>query len=267
MPAPQDHELDGFAWRECGTGGLVLFLHGLGGSRVSWDAQLPVIGRSRRAVAWDMPGYGAAAPLPDDPLTFAALADAAARCIEVLGHPDAHVVGISMGGMVAQHLAARHPGRVRSLTLLSTSPAFGLDGTDPAAWTAARLAPLDQGLQPADYAPRVVDALAAADASQEARASQVAAMARVSAAALRRSIAVLPTHDARALLAGIDAPALVMVGTADRETPPAYGEQLAASLLHATFEAVPGAGHLLNAEAPDRVNDAILRHLRRVEHP
>lgn len=266
MPAPEDHELDGFAWRESGRGALVLFLHGLGGSRVSWDAQLPVVGVDRRAVAWDMPGYGAAAPLPD-PLTFAALAAAAARCIAVLGHTDAHVVGISMGGMVAQYLAAWHPACVRSLTLLSTSPAFGLDGTDPAAWTAGRLAPLDQGLEPADYAPRVVDALAARGASAEARASQVAAMARVPGTALRRSIAVLPTHDSRALLPGIAAPALVMVGSEDRETPPAYAEHLATLLPHATLEVVPGAGHLLNAEAPGPVNDAILRHLERVEHP
>lgn len=267
MSRPRDHELDGFAWREQGEGRLVLFLHGLGGSRVSWEPQLDAIGRHRRAVAWDMPGYGAAAPLPDDPPTFAALAAAAARCITVLGEPAAHVVGISMGGMIAQYLAAWHPECVRSLTLLSTSPAFGLDGTDPAAWASARLAPLDEGLQPADYAPRVVDALAAPDAAASAKAGQVAAMARVPAVALRRSIAVLPTHDSRALLPGIQAPTLVMVGSLDRETPPSYSEQLVALLPHATLQVVPGAGHLLNAEAPVQVNDAILRHLERVEHP
>ncbi|MFZ4717841.1 MAG: alpha/beta fold hydrolase [Ilumatobacteraceae bacterium] len=265
MPVAHDDERDGFAWREAGQGSLVVLFHGLGGSRVSWDPQVTGLGTTRRVAAWDMPGYGGSTPLPDDPLTFRAIAAAAARWISVLDDGPAHVVGISMGGMVAQYLAAWHPASVRSLTLLSTSPAFGLDGTDPAEWRAARLAPLDQGLQPADYADRVVRALAAPDITDEAFESQRAAMTRVPAAALRRSIDCILTHDTRLLLALIVAPALVMVGALDRETPLAYAERLAADLPSATLEVVPDAGHLLNAEAPDVVNAAITRHLDRVE--
>ena len=145
-----DVRCHGFAWRERGNGELVVFLHGLGGSRISWDPQLDAIGTTRRAAAWDLPGYGDAAPLADHPVTFRALATAAHRWIAELGAARAHVVGISMGGMIAQYLAAWHPTIVRSLTLLSSSPAFGLDGTQPQVWQAARLAPLDQGLEPAD---------------------------------------------------------------------------------------------------------------------
>jgi 3-oxoadipate enol-lactonase len=265
MPGPDDMQRDGFAWREAGEGELVVLFHGLGGSRISWEAQLHHLGKGRRVAAWDLPGYGESAPLPDDPLTFRAIAAAAAQFIAVLGGQRAHVVGISMGGMIAQYLAAWHPDRVRSLTLLSSSPAFGLDGTDSDAWRAARLAPLDQGLQPADYADRVVRALSGPDISDEAREQQRAAMARVSATALRRSIDVLVTHDTRPLLAAIGAPTLVLVGALDAETPLAYSQYLAEHIGGATLTVVPGAGHLLNAEAPAVVNDLIRQHLDRVE--
>ena len=260
-----DVQCHGFAWRECGDGELVVLLHGLGGSRISWDPQLEAIGRTRRVAAWDLPGYGDATPLAEQPVTFRALAGAAAQWIDRLGGAPAHVVGISMGGMIAQYLAAWHPSTVRSLTLLSSSPAFGLDGTRPDDWQTARLAPLEQGLQPADFAERVLGNIAGPDISAAAFEAQRAAMARITADALRTSIECIVSHDSRPLLATIHAPTLVMVGALDAETPPSYAEHLAAGISGATLSIVPGAGHLLNAEAPDAVNELILAHLDRVE--
>jgi len=265
MVAARDVELDGSAWREAGEGELVVCFHGLGGSRISWEPQLDGLSNRWHVAAWDLPGYGAAAPLPDDPLTFRAIAAAAARFIELLGASSAHVVGISMGGMIAQYLAAWHPERVRSLTLLSSSPAFGLDGTDPVDWRAARLAPLQQGLEPADFAPRVLRSLAGPTISDEAFVQQVAAMSRITGTALQRSIGCLVTHDTRALLADIAAPTLVMVGALDDETPVAYSQYLADHLPHASIAVLPDAGHLLNVEAPELVNTLIAQHLDRVE--
>jgi pimeloyl-ACP methyl ester carboxylesterase len=265
MTRPVDRERDGFAWREAGEGELVVLLHGLGGSRLSWEPQLAALGAHRRVVAWDLPGYGLSAPLPNDPLTFRALAGAAARFVQVLGEHRAHVVGISMGGMIAQYLAAWHPEVVRSLTLLSTSPAFGLDGTRPDEWRAARLAPLDQGLEPADFADRVLGAIAGPHISTEALAEQRAAMARITSTALRRSIDCLITHDTRPLLADIHAHTLVMVGALDDETPETYSEHLARNIPVATLAVIAGAGHLLNVEAPAEVNRLISRHLEIAE--
>jgi 3-oxoadipate enol-lactonase len=265
MSVPVDHERDGFAWREAGEGELVVLLHGLGGSRISWEPQLAELGTRRRVAAWDLPGYGASAPLPLERVTFRALAGAVERFIEVLGEGHAHVVGISMGGMIAQYLAAWHPRRVRSLTLLSTSPAFGLDGTRPDEWRAARLAPLDAGQEPSDFADRVLAGIAGPHISAEAMAGQGAAMARISGAALRRSIDCLVTHDSRPLLADIEAHTLVLVGALDEETPEEYSEHLARHIPHATLAVVSGAGHLLNVEAPDEVNRLITRHLQIAE--
>ena len=127
------------AWREAGQGEVILFLHGLGLTRTSWDAQLEDLSDRWRCVAWDMPGYGMSSAA--EPLTFAAIADAAASLLDVLEVERAHVCGLSFGGQQALHLALDHPDRVASLVLADTSAAFGVDGTDPDAWLEARLAP------------------------------------------------------------------------------------------------------------------------------
>lgn len=254
-----------FAWREAGDGPLVVLLHGLGGSRIAWEPQLAALAHRWHVAAWDLPGYGGSAALPEEPVTFRALAGAAAAWIGALGGERAHVVGISMGGMIAQYLAAWHPQLVRSLTLMSTSPRFGLDGTDPVTWRAARLAPLDAGLEPSDFSERVLRSIAGTQISEEAFQQQQSAMARITGAALRRSIGCIVTHDSRDLLPSITAPTLVLAGEFDRETPPEYSQYLADHIPGATLVVVPHAGHLLGAEAPEQVNRLLAQHLTATE--
>jgi len=265
MTAIHDATWGRFAWREVSPpehATTIMLLHGLGGSRLSWEPQLTGLSERHRVVAWDLPGYGESKPL-DGPLTFSALADAVAELIGVLREPTVHLVGISFGGMIAQYAAARHPALVSSLTLLSTSPKFGLDGTQPDEWRAARLAPLDLGLEPADIAERVLGSLAGPHISADAMAGQIAAMARITAPALRRSIDCLITHDSRSVLPSITAPTLCLVGDLDDETPPAYAMAVADLIPGSRLSVIEDAGHLLNVEAPDAVNDAILDHIAR----
>lgn len=250
------------AWREAGEGPLVLFLHGLGMSRTGWDAQLAGLADRWRCVAWDMPGYGASPPL--DGFSLVAAAGAAAGLVERLGGP-AHVVGLSMGGMVALQLALRHPGAVRSLALCDTSPAFGLDGTDPDAWRVARLAPLDAGARVEDFAEPVLRGVMAPDADPAAIRAAVDSMLRVPVAGLRQAIAALPDHDVRARLGEIAARTLVVVGELDEETPPAYAEALARGIPGARLERLAGVGHYTPLEAPAALNALLRDHIGTVE--
>ena len=250
------------AWREAGEGSLVLFLHGLGATRTSWDAQLLALADAHRCVAWDLPGYGASAPLAD--FTLQAAADSAAALIDALGGP-AHVVGLSMGGMIALHLALRHPAAVRSLAIVDSSPAFGMDGTDPDAWRAARLAPLDAGAQVPDFAEPVLRGIMGPHVSDAAVAAAVDSMLRVPVDGLRQTIAALPGHDVRDRLGAIAAPTLVVVGELDEETPPAYSEAIAAGIPGASLAVIPGAGHYTPFEAPDALNALLRDHIATVE--
>jgi 3-oxoadipate enol-lactonase len=242
----------------------VLFLGGLGMTRTGFDPQLSALGASYRCVAWDMPGYGAS-PMPADGLSFPLLADAAAGLIASLGETCAHVAGLSMGGQVALHLALRHPGRVRSLALLDSSPAFGLDGTDPEAWKRLRLDGLDAGQTPADMAESVMRSIMAPQAGDGAVAAGVATMSRISSAGLRAAIECLPSHDVRARLGEIAVPTLVLVGEHDEETPLSYAQALAAGTAGARLQIIPGAGHVSNLEAPEAVSSALREHLDAVE--
>lgn len=262
-----DVEQHGFAWREhCdptpdgqALTTTVILLHGLMGSRLSWDAQLGRIGATR-TVAWDMPGYGGSQPLGSS-ADFGGLAMAVDRFADTIGADAYHLVGISFGGMIAQYTAANGNERVRSLTLLATSPCFGLDGTRPDEWRRARLAPLDAGVEPIELAERVLRSLGGAGISDEALDGQVIAAGRVTASALRASIDCLITHDSRALLDTITAPTLCLVGATDDETPPSYSQHLAHHIPNARLVTIAGAGHLLNAEVPGRVNTELRTHI------
>lgn len=285
---PRDRRTARYAWREAGpTSGVptVVLLHGLGGSRISWEPQLAGLAGWCRVVAWDLPGYGDAPVLGagagaaadrtrsragdrEAPMTFRLLAHAVIGLADELGVAQVHLAGISFGGMIAQYVAALHGDRLASLTLLSTSPKFGLDGTAPDAWRAARLASLDAGRQPADFAADVLSHLAGPDISPAAMCGQLAAMSRITAGALRRSIDCLITHDSRPLLPQIRVPTLCLVGALDDETPIAYSQYLAEHIPGARLHIVAGAGHLLNAEAPDPVNELLLAHvLAHSAHP
>ena len=249
-------DVDGpLSWREQGTGHAVLFLHGLGGSRASWQPQLAGLSEAFRCIAWDMPGYGASTPLT--PLTFAAIADAAVRLLDAAAVERAHLVGESFGGMHALHTALRHPDRVGRLVLANTSPAFGLDGTDPDAWRAARLAPLDAGLTPADIAEQVLTSVAGPKLDRETLAMRVAGFARIPSAGLRAAVECLPTHNVLDRLAEIRSPALVIAGELDAETPPSYARVLAEGLPNAELVVLEDVGHLAVSETPEAVNRLI----------
>jgi 3-oxoadipate enol-lactonase len=267
MGKVRDVVANGHSWREAGDprGTAVVFLHGLGGSRLSWEPQLAELSRSYRCVAWDLPGYGHAAPLPCASVAFADLGAAVVALLDELDVEHVHLVGISFGGMVAQYVAAWYPARVRSLALLATSPAFGLDGTSPEAWRAERLAPLDEGQEPIEFSGMVLRAIAGPNITDEALAGQRLAMAEVSGAALRRSIDCLVTHDSRPVLGQISAPTICLVGAFDNETPPEYADVLAAGITGARCIVLPQAGHLINVEDPVGVNDALIAHFAQAE--
>lgn len=266
------------AWREAGPsdGPLVVLLHGLGGSRTAWNPQLEALAHAGlRAAAWDMPGYGASEPLAET--TLRSLADAAAGWLIALGGP-AHVVGLSMGGMIAQYLAIDHPSAVCSLSLLDTSPAFGLDGaTGAAEWVEQRLASpfLSTSIRPGDRvdvararaAEQILRAIMGPAVGDEAVAEALEAMLRISPAAFAAAVRCLPAHDTRAELERITAPTQVVVGEFDEETPPAYAWALADAIAGpppAPLHVVAGVGHIVNLEAPDEVNRLLVGFIRSV---
>jgi len=247
------------AWREAGDAERVAVLfHGLGGSRIAWGPNLEALADVRRVVAWDLPGYGGSDRVSEP--TFDAYADRAAALIREVS-PDAPVdlVGMSFGGMIAQYTTHKYPELVRSLTLVCTSPAFGLDGTDPVEWKNARLSGLETFGTPGAAAETILTSLAGPNA-QHVVPEAVAAMQRVPMDGMMDSLATITTHDSRSILPEITVRTLVLIGSEDDETPPSYAEAIVELMPNARLQVIPGAGHLLNLEAPEALNTAIIEH-------
>src|SRR3954451_10722722 len=106
-----------FHFERGGSGAPLLLIQGMSGTHVSWgEAFKGRLEEGFDVVAFDNRGIGLSAPV-DGPFTIAEMAEDTAGLLEALGIESPHVVGISMGGMIAQELALAHPERLRSLTL------------------------------------------------------------------------------------------------------------------------------------------------------
>ena len=246
----------GITYAERGQGVPLVFLHGIGGDAACWQPQLEAFSDGYRAIAWNMPGYGGSAPLPE--MTFAGLAEALLRLLDRLDIEGAHLVGHSMGGMVAQEFAATRPDRLRSLALVATSAAFGrADGDWQREFLATRLGPLDQGRSMVDLAPGIVTGLVGKAPDPVGVAQAIRSMAAVPEATYRTALRCLLSFDRRDALGRIDVPTLLLAGERDQTAPPAVMERMAARIPQARFLVFPRAGHLANLEQPALFNQAL----------
>lgn len=200
------------------------------------------------------------------PYRLADLADDTAALIEALGLPSAHVCGASMGGMIAQHLAARHPQRVKSLTLMmTTSGARHL----PQPSLKVRLALMSR---PADS--RNVDSIVdhfvklygvigspGYPTPPELLRERIGASVRRSyrpAATVRQLAAIMADGDRTPLMPAIVAPTLIIHGAADPLVPVACGRELSRLITGAKIDVIDGMGHDLPQALWSRFRDGIV---------
>ena len=251
----------GITHEERGQGPPLLFLHGIGGDAACWRPQLEAFSDCYRALAWNMPGYGGSASLPE--MTFAALAEALLRLLDRLDIARVHLVGHSMGGMVAQEFAATRPDRLRSLALVATSAAFGrADGDWQREFLATRLGPLDQGRSMVDLAPGIVTGLVGEAPDPVGVAQAIRSMAAVPEATYRTALQCLLTFDRRGALARIAVPTLLLAGERDQTAPAAVMQKMAARIPQARCLVLPRAGHLANLEQPTAFNQDLSAFLQ-----
>ena len=246
------------------VGPPVLCLHGIGGDRTSFADQLGQLG-GRRVIAWNMPGYGGSDPLMQ--MDFAALSGAVVALLDALGIATVHLVGQSIGGMIAQEVAIRSSDRVASLGLIATTPAFGgRDDSFRQAFVAARLGPLDAGADMATLAQQAIPAIIGPAASAEMRQLAIAAMGRIEETAFRQVVSCLVTFNRRADQHRISQPCCLIAGAHDINSPVRVMAKMADGLANATFHIVDQAGHLVNSECPEMVNAILTAFFNRVEN-
>lgn len=254
-------------WHEGGTGPAVLLLNGVSASGLLWpSAFVTELERHHRVIRIDNRGTGWSCGAPS-PFTIARMADDALEVLQACGEESAVVVGLSMGGAIAQELALRHPGVVDRLVLMATipPPPSQVPPPDVARLMRVLLGPLTPG-RAGDAAHRARAAhavLALAGRSfvadpdlREEIGHQLLAKATPRWGALQQSRAVVAWHGPQRLR-GIRAHTVVLTGAEDPVIPVANGERIAALVPGAEHVVLPGVGHLVPWEAPDAVLDAI----------
>lgn len=238
-----------------GQGPLVVFLHGIGGNRRSWDAQVEFFSRQFTAAAWDARGYGDSEDY-EGPLDFRVFSFDLIRMLDHLRAANAHVVGLSMGGRIARNFALAHPERVKSLVLANTSPGF--DALPPervAAFVEQR-----RNLDPEAQAKRLLGPGARPEASERL----VAGLRAVHRDSYLKTVQASVTQDVAAPIEKIAAPTLVIGSADDPLYPIDIARGMAKRIPGARLVELPG-GHVSNLEQPERFNSAVLEFLKTVE--
>jgi pimeloyl-ACP methyl ester carboxylesterase len=228
---------------ERGRGDPIVLIHGLGGTTGSWAGVIPLLAANHRVIAMDLAGFGFSGKDAGLLLTQSRQSERVAAVMEALGISRATVVGHSLGGAVAQRLAADFPGKVERLVLVAS-----VDAAQPEGWA------------PDGLKARVLGRLS------QPRTLLTPACARGAARSLLRRAPPVPNakvrRDAsleRPLDAGrISAPTLVISGSADAMISPEAGEAIRGRIRDARHTVLGGAGHLIPEERSEELVEEIL---------
>ncbi|MGQ9370152.1 alpha/beta fold hydrolase [Azospirillum sp. ST 5-10] len=242
-----------------GQGDPVLMVHGLGGTSNTFTPQVLALAGRFRVVRPDLPGSGRS-PTPDAALSIGLFVDSLVRICGVLGIERAHVVGHSLGAVVAQHLAVERPSLVRTLTLFGalTEPPDAARGGLRERAAKARA----DGMQP------VADAVAQASLSADTRHNQPAVVAFVRESLMRqcpegyaRTCEALAAARA-AEAARIRARTLLLAGDDDPVAPPSVARLLGERIDGAQVRLLPRCGHWITLERAADATAALGEWLR-----
>jgi 3-oxoadipate enol-lactonase len=251
-----------------GSGTPLLLINGFGGSSAGWRPEFVAgLARSFQVIAFDNRGTGQS-DKPDAPTSIAQMADDAAALLDALNVRRAHVMGISMGGMIAQEMVLRHPAQVLGLVLGCTN--CGAPNSVPASQETVNLLMIPEGMDPREAARRAwpsgftPEFIAANQEFLEAQLDRTLAYPTPLETRTRQMMAIREwnSHDR---LEQVSAPTLVITGDRDVLIPPdnsrIISERIAGSRLHI----IPDAAHVFPSSHPNETVEAVTSFLQAVE--
>ena len=251
------------SYERTGKGEPLLLIQGMSASRLAWGRPFSsLLEQSFEVISFDNRGIGESRRV-NEAFSIAELAADTAALLDALKIERAHVLGISMGGMIAQELALAHPSRLRSLTLgCSYCGGRGSELMAPETFQAMSDAMASGDLQ------RMFRVMYELNLSAGFRAdpSRLAAFIQRAEgmAAPRKTITfqlrAISDHDSSARLANLRTPTLVLHGTEDRMLGYPNGPLLASLIPDARLESLQGVGHMFWWEQPERSAELIRKH-------
>jgi pimeloyl-ACP methyl ester carboxylesterase len=248
----------------------VLLIMGFTMNAAGWAAQIPALAARYRAIAFDNRGAGRTTQ-PAGPYTMARMAADAAGLLDHLGIRKAHIIGASMGGMIAQELAIRRPERVASLVLMCTTPggprSAGYEEMMETGAEALAAESLEALMTPERLQESMLLAFTPEYLANPGPAFQEMTVATLqfpqTLDGMKGQLLAIRAHDTNDRLSRITAPTLVMAGTDDTLVAAANSPILAERIPNAELRMFPGLRHGFNIERPDEVNAAVLEFLGR----
>ena len=240
-------------YRQAGRGAALVLLHGFLCDSRCWSHQLADLAGQFNVIAWDAPGAGASSD-PPDRFTFADWSHCLANFLDALHVVDAHFVGLSWGGVLAQEFYRRYPGRASRLILADTYA--GWKGSLPAPTVEQRLLRCEREshLPPQEFVSRWVPEMFTPDAPPGLLAEMSAIFADFHPHGFRLMARALAEADTTDILPSIGSRTLVLWGADDRRSPLSIAEQLRNGIPGAELQVIPQAGHVSNMERPDTFN-------------
>lgn len=247
---------------EIGAGSPLLCIMGLGASLETWVAQREALAARYRVILFDNRGAGES-ECPPPPWTVPDMAADAIGVLDALGIARAHVLGVSMGGMIAQEMAIGWPERVDRMVV-----AVSFARPDPLRrafllfrrW--ARLQGADLVQEGVANLPWLVSPRVLNDPDRlEEILGVVGTMPLMAADAYSHQIEAILEHDTLSRLGAVRAPTLVLGAAEDVLTPLNLSREIAEAIPGARFQVLPQGNHAVQIEDPDAFNDAVLRFL------
>jgi pimeloyl-ACP methyl ester carboxylesterase len=249
-----------------GAGEPVLLIMGLGSNAHGWYRTIPWLAPHYQVIAFDNRGTGRS-DVPDGAYTIAQMAADVGAVLDAVGHDRAHVIGASLGGMIAQRFAVASPARLRSLVLICTTPG-GANALPPAPDVLQALVTGGEDQSTVyrrnawflygentrtNHPERIEEDLVQRNKIPTAPAGY---LGQVQAAM---------SHDTWDELPTIRVPTLVVHGEADLLVPTENGRLIAQRIAGAELVLIPGAGHMLQTDGGERTRDAVLAFLAGVD--
>jgi 3-oxoadipate enol-lactonase len=255
-----DVELD---YERSGSGPPLLLIMGMSGTALHWGVPfLELLRHDFEVIAYDHRGVGASSRL-EGPITIAQLVEDPSGLLSGLEIDSAHVLGISMGGMIAQELALAHPEQVRTLTLGCTY----CGGPESVQGDPAVLRRLAESMMSGDRERAMrtaweinVSRAKAEDAGAYAEFHAIVEQRAVAVPVIMAQLQACAAHDTCTRLSELTTPTLVIHGTDDQMLPVENGRQIARLIPGAKLEIFDGVGHLFFWEQPERAADLLRAH-------
>jgi 3-oxoadipate enol-lactonase len=238
----------------------VLFLHGLGSNGSAWTPQFaPLAETGYRPLAPDVPGFGQS-PYDGRGWSLRRMASLLAGWLQEIGMAPVHVVGLSMGGVIAQQFALDHPQLVRKLVLASTFSVLRPENVSQWFYFIERALVVHLVGLPAQ-AKLVAQRVFPEPEQAQLRQLALEQIAGANPAAYRAAMRSLGLFDSRRRLGELRHPALIITGADDTTVSPARQEMLAQAIQGARQVVIPQAGHAVNIDQMQSFNQVLLEFL------